>query len=60
MSGNKCFDAAKAQELQNSIREGELLLEANRTPSGKKMTQAYREMTLRAVNNSRAKLKNLA
>lgn len=49
-------DPARVQEIQNSIREGEMILKGGKKTSGQKMTEAELGMVRRSVENAKAKL----
>lgn len=54
------YDAARAQELKNSIAEGEMLLRTTTSRSKRvqryESLEAWRSTVVRAVNNSKEKL----
>lgn len=52
-------DPAKAQEIKNSIAEGESILASGKSVSGKKLSKAQLASIKRSVENSKAKLDEL-
>lgn len=54
----KPYDAARAQELRNSIAEGELILSSG-TNNGRKLTKPQLDAVRRSVDSSRSKLAEL-
>lgn len=52
-------DEARIQELRNSIKEGEMILESRETSSGRKMSDAELIAVVKSLRNARLELEFL-